>query len=82
MHGIGEGLMMLNPYTTASYFGAKALNSAMKGNATEAVANAGFAAMPWAGQWLPKLVGAVEATGKGVTKGMQVLNSPLTGKWT
>jgi len=28
MHGIGEGAMMLNPYTAAAYFGAKALNSA------------------------------------------------------
>jgi hypothetical protein len=28
MHGIGEGAMMLNPYTTGAYFGAKALNSA------------------------------------------------------
>lgn len=82
MHGIGEGAMMLNPYTTGAYFGAKALNSAMQGNTTEAVTNAGFAAMPWAGQWLPKLVGSVEAVGRGINKGMQVLNSPLTGKWT
>jgi hypothetical protein len=38
--------------------------------------------MPWAGAFVPKLVSSVEAVGRGVNKGMQVLNSPLTGKWT
>ena len=82
MHGIGEGLMMLNPYTTVSYFGGKALDSATKGDAVGAITNAGFASMPWAGKFVPKLVNLVESTGKGINKGMRVLNSPLTGSWT
>lgn len=49
MHGIGEGALMLNPYTATSYFGAKALDNIRQGNLGAGTAlDATVALAPWA----------------------------------